>query len=113
MEGNKKRSAALMTALKGVRTPNIHMLPEKKEPKGSSAGISEDSYYVRPLLWISGKDFPDIEKFKGGEKIVLAMECSVKRVNISETVDDKGKANKETAATLEICAISDITGGKK
>lgn len=114
MVGNKKKSAALMTALKGVGSPNVHMLPEKKEPKGRSMGmVSEGSYYDRPTIWLSDKDFPGVENFKGGEKIVLAVECMVERVSVNENMDDKGKTKKSTEARLEICAISDITGGKK
>lgn len=109
MVGNRKKANAMMDALKSVGSPQVHMLPKEKEPKGRGV-ISESSYYNRPSIWLTNKDFPGVENFKVGQKVVLAVECTVERMSTRE--ESEGK-DRQTETTLEISAISDITGGKK
>ncbi|MCL6557454.1 MAG: hypothetical protein K6U74_01390 [Firmicutes bacterium] len=110
------KAEALKTVLeKAVKGKlKTYKVPEKKAPKSQILNEPIRTYWP-PELYLSDKDFPGIEKWKGGDTVTLVITAMVRSHSVNEY--DDGKGNKKTYnASLEVTSISDITpvgGGKK
>lgn len=103
---------ALKTALEKAAKGKLktHKVPERKEPKGAGMAAPSSDYYWPPSLYLSDKDFPGIENWKGGDTVTLVVTAKVRSQSTNEY--DEGKGKKRTFnADLEITSISDITPG--
>lgn len=106
-KGSKSGKSAMLAALGGVGKPEVHEVPQEKKPKGDMAGSVGMGYWP-PTLYLSEKDFPGIDAFKGKDKIVLVVSCDVKTFEEVHKTGE-GKDKESCNASLVITAISDIT----
>lgn len=81
---------------------------EIEKPKQSNKGLDIFPYDERPVLYLSDKILSSTPKFKAGDKVILAVECTVNNCSCEETMTDT-ETKKSFSASLRIDAIADIT----
>lgn len=98
--------SAMEKALDKAKSVNVQKLEEPKPPKG----IPASDWDGRPSIYLDDKQLSTISRYKAGDKVVLAVECSVQSIN---TYDRKNgnKSEKSMSCSLTIEAIADITKG--
>lgn len=101
----KKVGDVLQDKLSGIKNEiKVHKLPEPKKTKNGLMA----SY--KPTLYLDAKDFEGIKGFEAGQKVYLAMECTVVSKAERAFTDSKGKEVENVSVDLEIESIADITG---
>jgi len=104
----KAKTSALQKAFANAEKKiKVHNVPKKKEPKGDAI-CSSDNYYYPPTLYLSEKDFANIETYQVGQKLQLAIAVEVTGINMREDGNDK-----RFNCDMKITEISDITPPKK
>lgn len=102
--------SAIEKALDKISSPNIQNLEAPKPEKAKKGNMVESVWDDRPTIYLGDKELSSIGSYKAGDKVVLAVECSVCSVNSHDSMDGK-EIKKSLNCELRIEAIADITKG--
>jgi len=108
----------LSERLKAIGAKNVkaEKTPDEKTHNEKTSRVNNihavDSYYEKPRLYLSDKDFSGVKDFSGGKEVCLVVRAIVTHSNSHISLDSSGKKSSESNVCLEILEIANISDTK-